>query len=86
MKVACHGQGSMQADNVDGKLVVECSGPTTVVASASHLRFGGKARRYLIRIPEGMRGTVSGTFRQRGDEGSGGDRPAAEEAAEAPAR
>jgi hypothetical protein len=86
MKVACRGQGSMLAGNDDGKLVVQCSGPTTVVASASHVRFGGKARRYLIQIPEGMSGTVNGTFRHRGEEPAAKERPSAEEPEEAPSR
>ena len=80
MKVACNGQGSMRAGNDDGKLVVQCSGRTNAVVSASSFRFGGKARRYLIQIPEGMSGTVNGDFRQRGDEPAAEERPAAEEA------
>jgi hypothetical protein len=58
----------MLAGNDDGKLVVQCAGRTFAVVSASHFRFGGKARQYLIQIPEGMTGTVNGDFRQRGDE------------------
>lgn len=86
MKVACNGNGTMRAGNDDGKLVVQCSGRTNAVVSASSFRFGGKARRYLIQIPEGMSGTVNGDFRQRGDEPAAAERPAAEEAEQAPTR
>lgn len=80
MKVSCHGNGAMLAGTDGGKLVVQCSGRTLAVVSASHFRFGGKARRYLIQIPEGMSGTVNGDFRQRRDEPAAEERPAAEEA------
>lgn len=73
MKVACDGSGAMHAGTDDGKLVVRCSGRTVAVVSASHFRFGGKARRYLIQIPAGMSGTVNGDFRQRGDEPAAGE-------------
>jgi hypothetical protein len=78
LKVVCHGNGPMRAGNDDGKLVVQCSGRTLVVASASNVRFGGKAHRYLIQIPEGMSGTVSGEFRQRADEPAAPERPSAQ--------
>jgi hypothetical protein len=68
MKISCRGQGSMQAGNDDGKLAVHCAGRTLAVVSASHFRFGARARRYLIQIPEGMSGVVNGDFRRRGDE------------------
>ncbi len=64
MKVVCNGNGAMRAGTEAGKLVVQCSGRTLAVVSASHFRFGGKARRYLIHIPEGMSGTVNGDFRR----------------------
>jgi hypothetical protein len=79
MNVVCRGNGPTHAGlNDDGKLVVQCSGQTNVVVSASAFRFGGKARRYAIHIPDGVGGTVQGEYRLRGDESPHQERPTPE--------
>jgi hypothetical protein len=55
----------------------------TVVVSATAFRFGAKARRCLIQIPEGVSGKLSSSFRRQN--GSSGERPARPAKPEAPA-
>ncbi len=83
LQVSCEGARVKTRNHVNrrGLKLVGCIGRRmTVVVSATVFHFGANARRYLIQIPEGVSGKLSGRFR-------GSDSPAEQQPAdpEAPA-
>jgi hypothetical protein len=79
LQVSCEGARVKTRNHVNrrGLKLVGCMGRRmTVVVSAGAFRFGAKARRYLIQIPEGVNGKLSG--RLRGDEPPAGEQRPAE--------
>jgi hypothetical protein len=86
LEVSCTGTNVKARSHVNrrGVELVACLGRRmTVVVSAMAFRFGAKARRYLIHIPVGVSGKLSGSFRRQND--SSGERPARPAKPEAPA-
>ena len=69
LEVSCEGDGVQTRTHLSrrGVKLVGCAGRLmTVVVSASAFRFGMKSRRWLIEIPEGVNGKISGRFRDAG--------------------
>ena len=81
LEVSCEGRNVQTRTHLNrrgGKLVGCLGRQMTVVVSASAFRFGVKSRRWLIEIPEGVNGKISGRFRDAGRPGQ--ERPAEPEA------
>jgi len=69
LEVSCEGLNVQTRTHVSrrGVKLVACLGRRmTVVVSAGAFRFGAKARRWMIEIPEGVNGKISGRFRDAG--------------------
>ena len=77
LEVSCTGVNVKTRNHVNrrGVELVACKGRRmTVVVSATAFRFGAVARRWLIQIPEGVSGKLSGNFRRANR--PAGERPA----------
>jgi hypothetical protein len=89
LEVSCTGANVKRRSAVNrrGLELVACKGRRmTVVVSATALHFGALARRWLIRIPEGISGKVNGRFRMQDDSSNErAERPAKPAEPEAPA-
>jgi hypothetical protein len=73
LEVSCTGASVKMrtAVNRRGLELVACKGRRmTVVISATAFHFGALARRWLIQIPEGVSGKISGRFRMQDDSAS----------------
>jgi hypothetical protein len=79
LQVSCEGARVKSRSKVNrrGLKLVGCLGRhMTVVVSASAFHFGAVARRYLIQIPEGVGGKLSGRFRGGEEPPAGEQQPA----------